>query len=82
MSAALAGYQNNTNQSKDGDGDTLWQSLARSLVDDLTDEPYLRTMFAYLASGDWHVVLEEKDLSLRERMAVALRVLSDDEVRV
>ncbi|RUS22511.1 hypothetical protein BC937DRAFT_88669 [Endogone sp. FLAS-F59071] len=80
MSAALAGYQSNTNQNKEGDGDTLWQSLARSLIDDLTDEPYLRTMFAYLASGDWRVVLEEKDLSLRERMAVALRVLSDDEL--
>ncbi|RUS35184.1 hypothetical protein BC938DRAFT_474392 [Jimgerdemannia flammicorona] len=82
MSAALAGYQNNTSQAKDGNGDTLWQNLARSMANDLKDDPYLRTMFAYLASDDWDVVLGEKQLSLRERVAVALRVLTDDELTV
>ncbi|KAF8977016.1 hypothetical protein BGZ46_007727 [Entomortierella lignicola] len=42
--------------------------------------PYLRAIFSYIASGDWRDVLDEKSLSLADRVGVALRFLSDDEL--
>ncbi|KAF9919630.1 hypothetical protein FBU30_010724 [Linnemannia zychae] len=42
--------------------------------------PYIRAIFSYIASGDWRDVLEEKSLSLADRVGVALRFLSDDEL--
>lgn len=37
-------------------------------------------MFAYLASGDWRELVDETGLPLRDRVAVALRFLTDNEV--
>lgn len=37
-------------------------------------------MFAFLASGDWRELLDEAGLPLSDRIAVALRFLSDSEV--
>lgn len=37
-------------------------------------------MFAFLASGDWRDVVDESGLPLKDRVAVALRFLSDHEV--
>ncbi|KAF7724390.1 hypothetical protein EC973_001115 [Apophysomyces ossiformis] len=75
MSAVLAGYQpNSTNVNP------MWQELCLSLSKDMLDRPYLRAIFAYIASNDWYKILNEADLPLRERMAVALRVLNDEEM--
>lgn len=75
MSAVLAGYQANRNAAN-----TTWQELCQSLSDDMDGRPYLKAIFAYIASNDWSVVLKMKELPLSERMAVALRILEDDEV--
>lgn len=45
------------------------------------DDPFLRAIFAYLASGEWSDVLDEEALPLRDRVGVALRFLPDDEVK-
>lgn len=76
MSAILASYQvegTNTNHT--------WKDICESLSSDMADRPYLRAIFAYIASNDWYRVLDEPGLPLRERMAIALRVLDDDQVR-
>ncbi|GAA5812870.1 hypothetical protein MFLAVUS_006329 [Mucor flavus] len=75
MSAILASYQvegTNTNHT--------WKDICESLSSDMADRPYLRAIFAYIASNDWYRVLDEPGLPLRERMAIALRVLDDDQM--
>ncbi|KAG0043541.1 hypothetical protein BGZ83_011281 [Gryganskiella cystojenkinii] len=42
--------------------------------------PYIRAIFNYIASGDWRDVLEDQSLCLADRVGVALRFLSDDEL--
>jgi hypothetical protein len=77
MSAVLAGYQAggaNTN--------STWKDICESLSIDMANRPYLRAIFAYIASNDWYRVLDEPELPLGERMAIALRVLNDEEVSV
>jgi hypothetical protein len=44
--------------------------------------PYIRAIFSYIASGDWRDVLDEQSLCLADRIGVALRFLSDDEVNI
>lgn len=73
MSAILASYQSGTTT------DT-WKSICESLCADMVDRPYLKAIFAYIASDDWFRVLDEPGLPLRERMAIALRILDDDQV--
>ncbi|KAJ3300037.1 hypothetical protein HK104_005033 [Borealophlyctis nickersoniae] len=74
VAAALAGYFNSTPTS----GPNLWQEMCHSLSSELRD-PYLRAMFALIASkGDWNAVLQEKGLSIRDRIGVALRFLDDE----
>ncbi|KAG0164018.1 hypothetical protein DFQ30_010636, partial [Apophysomyces sp. BC1015] len=75
MSAVLAGYQADSSNAN-----PMWQELCESLSKDMMDRPYLRAIFAYIASNDWYRILNEADLPLRERMAVALRVLNDEEM--
>ncbi|KAI7863038.1 hypothetical protein BDF14DRAFT_1848124 [Spinellus fusiger] len=76
MSAVFAGYQPNATQMN-----PIWQELCESLSADMVDRPYLRAIFAYIASNDWSRVLDEPELPLSERMAVALRVLDDDKMQ-
>lgn len=38
-------------------------------------------MFAFLATGDWREVLDESGLPVSDRVAIAIRFLSDSEVR-
>lgn len=58
----------------------LFVDLCSSLATDLHD-PYLRAMFALVANGgDWHVVLDEKELPLRDRVGVAIRFLPDEQL--
>jgi len=75
MSAVLAGYQSNRESMN-----PTWQELCKSLSEDMVGRPYLKAIFAYIASNDWSVILNMKELPLCERMAVALRILEDDEV--
>jgi hypothetical protein len=59
----------------------LFKELCGSLSSEL-DDAFLRAMFAYIANGDWQDVLDEVGLPLKDRLAVAIRFLPDDEVRV
>ncbi|KAI8990275.1 hypothetical protein BDB01DRAFT_841998 [Pilobolus umbonatus] len=75
MSAVLAGYQ-----AGGTDTSNTWKSICESLSSDMVGRPYLRAIFAYIASNDWYRVLDEPELPLRERMAIALRVLDDEQM--
>ncbi|KAI7903729.1 uncharacterized protein BX663DRAFT_507393 [Cokeromyces recurvatus] len=75
MSAILASYQ-----AKGIEENNTWKEICESLSNDMIDRPYLQTIFAFIASNDWYRVLNEHSLPLRERMAVALRVLNDEEL--
>ncbi|KAF9305749.1 hypothetical protein BGZ74_009090 [Mortierella antarctica] len=58
-----------------------WRAQCRSHSQGQSN-PYIRAIFSYIASGDWRDVLEEQNLSLADRVGVALRFLSDDELMV
>ncbi|KAF2114467.1 hypothetical protein BDV96DRAFT_494606 [Lophiotrema nucula] len=47
---------------------------------DMTDEPYLKGLLAYFISGDWHSVVNMTQISLTDRVGVALRYLSDEKL--
>ncbi|KAI8647874.1 WD40-repeat-containing domain protein [Parasitella parasitica] len=77
VSAILASYQAGGTNTND-----TWKDICESLSSDMAERPYLRAIFAYIASNDWYRILDEPGLPLRERMAIALRVLSDDDMSV
>lgn len=60
--------------------DPIFDQVCRQLSDERTSEPYLRAIFAYCATGDWHEVIDETGLPLKDRLAVGLRFLNDDEI--
>lgn len=41
----------------------------------------ITAMFAFLATGDWREVIDESGLPVSDRVAIAIRFLSDSEVR-
>ena len=45
---------------------------------DMTDDPYLKALLAYFISGDWKTVVDMPQLSLTDRVALALKYLDDD----
>lgn len=47
---------------------------------DMTDEPYLKGLLAYFISGDWGSVVEMTQLSLSDRVGVALKYLDDEKL--
>lgn len=47
---------------------------------DMTDEPYLKGLLAYFISGDWASVVDMTQLSLTDRVGVALKYLSDEKL--
>lgn len=51
-----------------------------SWMADMTDEPYLKGLLAYFISGDWSTVVEMQQLSLPDRVGVALKYLPDDKL--
>ncbi|KAF9996997.1 hypothetical protein BGZ79_009266 [Entomortierella chlamydospora] len=89
MSIVVAGFNRNYNNSSTGLGglsgnnekasNSAWKAQCRSHSQGQSN-PYIRAIFSYIASGDWRDVLEEKSLSLADRVGVALRFLSDDEL--
>lgn len=77
MSTAVAGYL----AYKDSPENSLWRNQCRSMAIEL-DDPHLRAIFAFIADNDWLDVLDENSLPLRERLFVALRVLSDKDLGI
>jgi hypothetical protein len=75
ISTVLAGYH------RDASTTNTWRELCKALSVDLKG-PYLRAIFAYIASGEWSSVLAITDLPFRDRLGVALRFLDDDEVTI
>lgn len=77
MSTAVAGYL----AYKDSDGNSPWREQCRKLASEL-ENAYLRAIFAYIADGSWLDVLDEISLPLVERLGIALRFLSDNDLTV
>ncbi|GBB83809.1 hypothetical protein RclHR1_10480001 [Rhizophagus clarus] len=78
VSTALAGYAVSSHDIS-SQANSLWNKMCRSLSLEMRD-PYLRAMFSYIASGNWLDVLQEKELSLQDRIGIALRFLDDEEL--
>lgn len=72
LSLALAGYNR-------GATDEAWEETVRDLANHLED-PYARAILALVRYGDWHDVLAETSLPLRDRLGVALMYLDDKEL--
>lgn len=86
MSIVVAGFNRNHSNltvpvygNDEKPSNSTWKSQCRMHGQGQTN-PYIRAIFSYIASGDWRDVLEEKSLSLADRVGVALRFLGDDEV--
>lgn len=72
LSIALAGYNKGTH-------DPMWDQTVKDLKEDLED-PYARAILALVGYGDWHDVLAETSLPLRDRVGIALMYLDDEEL--
>ena len=72
LSMALAGFHK-------GDADEVWEETVSELAHHLED-PYARAIFALVRHGDWHDVLRETALPLRDRVGIALMYLDDHEL--
>ena len=72
LSLALAGYNKGTT-------DDTWEETVGDLANQL-DDPYARAILALVRNGDWHDVLAETSLPLRERLGIALMYLDDQEL--
>lgn len=44
------------------------------------DSPYMRAIFAFLQAHDWRDVIDEQGLTLRERIALCVRYIREEEV--
>lgn len=77
MSAILAGYISNSNKEEPNH---LWEQLCLSLSQDLSNQPYLKAIFSFIATSQWEPVLMDDAIPLNERLVIALRFLDDDQV--
>ncbi len=78
VSTAAAGYI----ASREDHGSAMhaiWKESCKRLAIEL-DNPYIRAIFAFVSNGDWTDVLDEQGLTLHERIGVALRYLSDEDL--
>lgn len=55
---------------------TLFESLCRTLSSS-SETSWIRALLAFLASKDWREFIDESGLPIKDRIAVALRVLPD-----
>lgn len=78
VSTTLAGYAVSIHDLS-SQPNSIWSEMCRRLSLEMRD-PYLRAMFSYIASGNWMDVLQEEELSLQDRIGIALRFLDDEEV--
>ena len=72
LSLGLAGFVK-------GETDDAWDETVKDIAKELRD-PYARAILALVGDGDWHDVLGEASLPLRDRVGVALMYLSDKEL--
>ncbi|KAG0323147.1 hypothetical protein BGZ99_002924, partial [Dissophora globulifera] len=88
MSIIVAGFNRNSTSgttlgglsgANEKPSNSAWRAQCRSHSQEQSN-PYIRAIFSYISSGDWRDVLEEKSLTLADRVGVALRFLSDDEL--
>ncbi|KAF9363112.1 hypothetical protein BGX34_004832 [Mortierella sp. NVP85] len=86
MSIVVAGFNRNSSNltgpvygSNEKPSSSTWKTQCKIHSHGQTN-PYIRAIFSYIASGDWRDVLDEKSLSLADRVGVALRFLGDDEL--
>ncbi|KAJ1969955.1 hypothetical protein H4R35_006007 [Dimargaris xerosporica] len=56
-----------------------WKAMNHKFMQ-ATDNPYLRAIFKYYHDENWTAVLEERGLSMKERLAIALRFLDDHQL--
>jgi hypothetical protein len=63
-------------------GSPNWKSLCGSVSSEINN-PFLRSIFGLIASsGDFYAILNDKELSLRDRLGIAFRILSDQMVNI
>ena len=72
LSLALAGFVK-------GNTDDTWNETVQEIAKEL-DDPYARAVLALVSHGDWHDVLAETSLPLRDRVGIALMYLDDQEL--
>lgn len=57
---------------RNASSESNYAALCRSLSSDV-ETPWVRAMFAFLATSDWRELVDEMGLPLKDRVAVALR---------
>jgi hypothetical protein len=57
-----------------------WKSMCGSVCSEIKN-PFLRSIFGLIASsGDVYAILNDKELSLRDKLGIAFRLLNDQMV--
>ncbi|KAJ1969542.1 hypothetical protein IWQ62_000559 [Dispira parvispora] len=56
-----------------------WRAMNRKFMR-ATTNPYLKAIFKYYYNEDWSDVLSEQELSMKERLSIALRFLDDQKL--
>ncbi|KAL5116857.1 hypothetical protein ACEQ8H_005209 [Pleosporales sp. CAS-2024a] len=56
------------------------QREACAWMADMTNDPYLKSLLTYFISGSWETVVSMSQLSLADRVAIALKYLPDHEL--
>ncbi|GJN93780.1 hypothetical protein Rhopal_006838-T1 [Rhodotorula paludigena] len=79
LAPIVAAYLAQKDTLRGGSEESNYAALCRSLSSDV-ETPWVRAMFAFLATSDWRELVDEMGLPLRDRVAVALRFLSDSEL--
>lgn len=86
ISAALAGYNayyltaSGAQAEQHANSFQVWQDLCRSVSRQM-QHPYLRAMLSFIAcGGDFMPVLENSEIALKDRVGIALRFLSKDQL--
>jgi hypothetical protein len=46
----------------------------------MAEDPYLRAIYGYITTGNWAAIADEAGLPMRDRVGVALRKFSDDQL--
>ncbi|CAG8462519.1 15994_t:CDS:10 [Acaulospora colombiana] len=76
MSTTLASIALNKKETREN---PLLQEICKRLSVEM-DDPYLRAIFSYMASGQWDDVLRKDEIGLQDRIGIALRFLDDDKL--
>lgn len=63
----------------DDEADRNWRKMCQEQNLDL-ESPYIRAIFAYLNANDWRDVIDEQGLTLRERIAISIRYIRDEDL--